>query len=106
MESEQTRIGSILFRTTATHFDIASGLWTLWHPKLTGVPHEDLAAGELYARELVEVMQVLRMPNLIYRAMLDRCSIRMVDLVASAQQTDWFFCGFCCMIGDILIGED
>ena len=101
MDVEQSRIGSVLFRATATHFDIATGLWTLWHPNLTGVLQEDLAAGELYARELVEVMRVLRMPNLIYQAMLDRCRVS----VLAKSQTDWFFCGFCCMIGEIIIGS-
>ena len=103
MDVEQSRIGSVLFRATATHFDIATGLWTLWHPNLTGVLQEDLAAGELYARELVEVMRVLRMPNLIYQAMLDRCKIGTRDVVMPKPQTDWFFCGFCCMIGEIII---
>ena len=104
MDVEQSRIGSVLFRATATHFDIATGLWTLWHPNLTGVLQEDLAAGELYARELVEVMRVLRMPNLIYQAMLDRCKIGTRDVVMPKPQTDWFLCGFCCMIGEIIIG--
>ncbi len=103
MDAEQSRIGSVLFRATATHFDIATGLWNLWHPNLTGIPHEDLAAGELYARELVEVMHVLRMPNLIYQAMIDRCKSGGHDVSAAKPQTDWFLCGFCCMIGEIII---
>ena len=101
MDAEQSLIGSVLFRATASQFDSATGLWNLWCPKLTGVPQEDVAAGERYAHELVEIMRVLNMPHLMYQAMVD-CQAAHAAAVA-ARQTDWFLCGFCCKFAEIAL---
>lgn len=103
MDAEQSLIGSVLFRATASQFDSAAGLWNLWRPKLTGVPQEDVAAGEQYAHELVEAMRVLNMPHLMYQAMVDCHAAHAA--AATVRQTDWFMCGFCCKIAEIALAR-
>ncbi|CAK0767825.1 hypothetical protein WCLP8_4170002 [uncultured Gammaproteobacteria bacterium] len=66
---------------------------------------QDVAAGEHYALELVELAKRLKMPHLFYQARLDACKKRGCPKATGSDPACWFSCGFYCKLGELATGR-